>query len=77
MATDYSKNGLSYSASEKMCIIFLYGDHDSFLINKAIIRHRKDFFTCNETRMVPNTGHNISGRSYLTAIQQILQRIGK
>lgn len=75
--TDYSKNGLSYSASERTCVIFLYGDHDSFLINKAIINYRKSFFKCNETLMVPDARHDISSHSYLVTIQQIVQRIGK
>jgi hypothetical protein len=77
MITDYSKNGLSYSASKGTCVIFLYGDHDSFAVNKAIIQNRKDFFICNETGIVPNARHNVSGRSYLTAIQRIVQRVGK
>jgi hypothetical protein len=77
MITDYSKNGLSYSASKGTCVIFLYGDHDSYAINKAIIQNRKDFFTCNETSIVPNARHDISDRSYLMAIQRIVQRIGK
>lgn len=77
MVTDYSKNGLSYSASKGTCVIFLYGDHDSFAINKAIIQNRKEFFTCNETGMVPNARHDISGQSYLTAIKRIVQRAGK
>ena len=77
MFTDYSKNGLSYSASKGTCLIFLYGDHDSFAINKSIILNRKTFFTCNETSMVPNARHNISGQSYLTAIHKIVQRFGK
>jgi pimeloyl-ACP methyl ester carboxylesterase len=77
IVTDYSKNGLSYSASKGTCVIFLYGDHDSFVINKAIIRNRKDYFTCNETHIVPNAGHNIAGRSYLASIQRIVQRCGK
>ena len=75
--TDYSMNGLSYSANQGKCIYFLYGDHDSFLINKAIIQSRKSFFRCNETIIVKNAHHNISDQTYLKAIYQIVQRINK
>jgi hypothetical protein len=77
MVIDYSSSGLSYSSSRETCLEFLYGDHDSFVINKAIIKSRKAFFTCNETRMVSNARHDISGKSYLEAIKQVVQRIGK
>jgi hypothetical protein len=77
MVTDYSENGLSYSASKKKCIVFLYGSKDSFALNKAIIQNRKHFFSCNETIIIPNAKHNISDGSYLKAIQRIVQRIGK
>lgn len=75
--TDYKSNGLSFSSSKETCVIFLYGEHDSFAINKKIIQNRKDYFTCSETILVPNARHDISGRSYLTAIQQIVERINK
>jgi esterase/lipase len=77
IVTDYSKNGLSYSSSKKTCVVFLYGDHDSFVINKAIIQHRKDFFTCNQTTIVPDARHNISDSSYLTTIRQTIHKVNK
>jgi hypothetical protein len=77
MATDYSSNGLSYQSSRATCLVFLYGDHDSFAFNKAILQSREEFFTCSETRIVPSGRHDISGRSYLQAIHQAIQRIGK
>jgi hypothetical protein len=75
--TDFSSNGLSYSSSLGICVYFLYGDHDSFVINKAIIQNRKASFKCNETNIVPNARHTISSRSYLNAIKRIVRRIGK
>ena len=75
--SDYSLNGLSYSASQRTCINFLYGDHDSFLLNKAIIQSRKSFFRCSETIIVKNAHHNISDQTYLKAIYQFVQRINK
>jgi hypothetical protein len=77
MITDYSKNGLSYSESKETCSIFLYGEHDSFAINKAIILNRKDFFKCNETIMVPEARHDLSTGSYLSVIGEIIPAIGK
>jgi alpha/beta superfamily hydrolase len=77
IVTDYSSNGLSYSSSLGTCVYFLYGDHDNFVINKAIIKNRKTSFKCNETRIVANTGHNISSHSYLKAIKQIVQKISQ
>lgn len=68
-------NGLSYSSSLKECVYFFYGDHDSFLINSAIIRNRKVSFKCNETIIVKNARHNISDKQYLRAIDKILQKI--
>ncbi len=72
--TDYSSNGLSYCASQKQCIIFLYGDHENFLINKKIIAHRTEFFKCNKTIFVKNAGHKISGRTYLAAIKDLVRK---
>jgi hypothetical protein len=77
IVTDYSSNGLSYSPNLKTCVYFLYGDHDSFVINNAIIQNRKSSFKCSETTIVENARHDISGRSYLKAIKQIVQKISK
>jgi alpha/beta superfamily hydrolase len=77
IVTDYSKNGLSYSSSNKTCVVFLYGDHDSFAITKAIIQNRKEYFTCNQTIIIPNARHNISGSSYLSTIRQTIHRVLK
>lgn len=77
LVTDYSTNGLSYSSSLGTCVYFLYGDHDSFVINKSIIKNRKTSFKCDETRIVSNAGHNISSHSYLKAIKQIVQKINQ
>lgn len=74
---DYSKNRLSYASSNKTCVVFLYGDHDSFIINKAIIQYRKEFFTCNETSIVPDARHDISGSSYLSQIRKTIQKVIK
>jgi hypothetical protein len=73
--TDYSTNGLSYALSKEMCCTFLYGDHDSFVINKNIIKYRKEFFTCNETQIIANAKHDISGKSYLSAVKKIVEGI--
>ncbi len=77
MVADYSTNGLSYSRSRGTCVYFLYGDHDSFMINKAIIQNRKASFTCNETTIVPQARHAVSGGSYLKAIKRIIGKINK
>ena len=74
---DFSSNGLSYAASKETCVYFLYGDHDNFLINKAIIQNRKSSFTCNETILIKNARHDISGRAYLTAISHLIHGIDK
>lgn len=77
MVINSSSSGLSYSKSRETCLVFLYGDHDSFLLNKTIINTRRGFFTCNETHIVPDTRHDISGRQYLEAIKQTIESIGK
>jgi predicted esterase len=71
-----SSNGLSYSVCQRTCVFFLYGDHDSFVINKSIIHNRQSFFTCNETIMVENGRHDISGENYLKAIHHLIRRNG-
>jgi hypothetical protein len=71
----FRSNGLSFEGNYKKCIYFLYGDHDSRLINHAIIRNRTASFKCNETIMVKNAKHDISGEFYLQAIKKIVQKI--
>jgi hypothetical protein len=68
--TNYSINGLSYSSSLGTCLHFLYGDHDHFVINKAVVQNRKAAFKCNETTVVKNAEHSISNRQYLEAIRE-------
>jgi hypothetical protein len=72
IVTDYSSNGLSYSSSRETCVYFLYGDHDSYAINKAIIQNRKASFKCNKTVMIQNAVHDISGPTYLQGIKNII-----
>jgi predicted esterase len=75
MVTDYATNGLSYAANRKMCIFFLYGDHDNVIFNKAVINHRQSFFTCATSTIVNNGHHDISSRHYLQEIKRIVQGI--
>jgi hypothetical protein len=77
IVADYSKNGLSYTSSNKTCVVFLYGDHDSFVINKAIIQFRKDFFTCSKTTIIPDARHNINCSSYLSTIRKTILEVNK
>jgi hypothetical protein len=77
LIADYSKNGLSYSNNLGKCVFFLYGTHDNFLINKAIIQNRRLSFKCNETILVDSAHHNISGRTYLAEIDKIVQGISR
>jgi hypothetical protein len=68
---------LSYSGNRGERITFLYGEHDSFLINSAIIRYRRSSFAYSETIIVKNARHNISEREYLAAIENVVQRMGR
>jgi hypothetical protein len=75
MFSDFSTNNLSYSMRIDNCVYFLYGDHDTHIITKDIIKRRQTTFRCNETIMVKDGRHDISGQTYQTAIETIVKRI--
>lgn len=72
-----SSNRLSYSDCTKNRLFFLYGDHDSFLINNAIIKKRESSFKYSKTIFVENGRHKISDHTYLKAVKDIIESIGK
>lgn len=65
---------LSYAHNRSWYFIFLYGDHDSFLINQAIIAHRRALFPNNRTIIIKNAGHKLSP-AYLGAIKKLVSEI--
>jgi hypothetical protein len=72
--SDYPSNQLSYNHNEGKCFVFLYGNHDSFLLNKSIIENRKSVFSCNKTIIVKDAGHKLEA-SYLEAIKAVVSEI--
>lgn len=72
LVSDKSLDSLSYLHNKGRCFVFLYGAHDSFLINEAIIEQRKSAFDCSVSMIVKNAGHDVSQKSYLEAIKSII-----
>jgi hypothetical protein len=69
--SDYSSNRLTYAHDEGECLTFLYGDHDSFLINKSIIDRRRSAFVHSKVVIVKGAGHDL-GPAYLEAIKAVI-----
>jgi len=74
MVTDYSSNHLAYPPNGGRSMVFLYGERE-FLINNAIIAHRKSIFTNSTTITVQGTGHDISNPLYLGVIKKVVSEI--
>jgi hypothetical protein len=65
---------LSYARYRDKCFVFLYGEHESFLINPAIIAHRCAWFKGNQIVIVKNARHKLEA-GYLNAIEKMVSEI--
>jgi hypothetical protein len=63
---------LSLASHPKRCYVLLYADHDSSLLNPALIQHRMASFPGSALVIVPDATHRLN-ENYLKAIQNILQ----
>lgn len=63
-----------YAKSGSRPLCFLYGDNDSFLINRKIIARRRSSFPQSSTIIVKNAGHEL-GADYLNAVKKVISEI--
>ncbi len=70
--SDYKTNQLFYPSELSDNTIFLYGDHDSFVLSKKIITSRKIMYPNSRTVIVKGAEHNVSGKAYLETIKKYI-----
>ena len=61
------------SSVQQSYFAFIYGEHDSFLINNSIIGHRKLELPCSKTFIVKGGTHNLSNPAYLSFIKNYIE----
>jgi hypothetical protein len=70
---DYSSHPLTYNRHQEKGLIFLYADHESFLINPMILAQRRILFANQRITIVKNAGHQLNP-AYLGEIKkQVLE----
>lgn len=73
--SDYTTNQLFYPPELPDNTIFLYGDHDTFVLSEKIIASRKFFYPRSRTVIVQGAEHDISGETYLETVKKYIDEM--
>jgi alpha/beta superfamily hydrolase len=72
LLTDYRTNQLMYPPDVPERTLFLYGDHDAWILSARIRTLRQNLYPRSRTVIIPGARHDLSGKTYQETIRQVI-----